>query len=494
MVMVSPRDDYQAFHTNSKALVNYMVERLDARPGNRVLEPAAGTGLLIDATLARYVDIKVDGYEIQRELSNDLALRFDGDSRFQVFTGDFVEAKIGTYDRVIANPPYGAWLDHDRRDSLQRKYPGLYVRETYTLFMYRTLQVLRTGGRAVFIVPETFLYLHRHEFLRHALLTSARIIDLAIFPSRFFPGIGMGYAKLCIITFEREQDETKCRANEFCARLGFRRPEDLSGGSSDSSVTTTQEAILASVGSALLLSDVQEAVSLINTATVRIGDVAACVTGFYSGNDRRFLRNADSTARNSMRYERIDPSRIAEQTPCESEAIEGIVGSRHYVPVRKGGPDRFVSPVRWYMDWSQGALSEYRASRKARLQNTQFYFRRGIGVPMVSGKGIRACLLNGELFDQAIVGVFPRNAEDELLLLGFLNSPTATALIRTINPTANNSANYLKKVPFLLPSTVLRRRVEYSVGTIVDEMEKGNTLPEQRKIEIDEIFREVYGF
>lgn len=494
MVMAAPRDDYQAFHTDSEPLVDFMVERLGARPGDRVLEPAAGTGLLIDATLSRYPDVEVDAYEIQTDLADDLGRRYVADSRLRLFSEDFLDASVGRYDRVIANPPYGAWLEHDRRDLLQREYPGLYVRETYTLFVYRALQVLKPGGRAVFIVPETFLYLHRHEFLRRALLTSSRVIDLVVFPSRFFPGIGMGYAKLCIITFERERDTELCRSNVFRARYGFKVPEELSDTAVGSAVSTSQADVLASVGSAVLLSDARAAVDLINTASVRVGDVAACVTGFYSGNDVSFLRNADPTARNAKRYEQVDPDRIASGVPEADEVLGGIAGARHFVPVRKGGPDRFVSPPRWYMDWSRYALAAYRASKKARLQNTQFYFTRGLAVPMVSGGGIRACLIDGELFDQAIVGIFPHNAEDELLLLGFLNSPTATALIKTINPTANNSANYLKKVPFIVPAAELRRRVEVCVGAIVEEMQAGRIPPEDYKAEIDEIFREVYGF
>ncbi|HMS77486.1 Eco57I restriction-modification methylase domain-containing protein [Gordonia sp. (in: high G+C Gram-positive bacteria)] len=492
--MKSARDNYQAYHTYSETLVNYLVDRIDANPGDHVLEPAAGTGLLIDATLARYPDITVDGYEVQRDLSNQLSTRYSNDRRIRLFTEDFIDATLRSYDRVIANPPYGAWLDHARRDKLQREYTGLYVRETYTLFMYRALHSLKPGGRAVFIVPETFLYLHRHKYLRHALLTESRIIDLVVFPSRLFPGIGMGYAKLCIITFERDLDEDKCRTNQFNARFGISSINELTKASTGSTLSISQYSVLTSIGSAFLLSDFRTATDLINTAPTRIGDIAACVTGFYSGNDLSFLRNADPTARNAKRYARVDPRKIADHIPNADEALNGIANVRHFVPVRKGGPDRFVSLPRWYMDWSEDALVKYRTNKKARLQNMRYYFRHGIAVPMVSGGVLRACQISGELFDQAIVGVFPYNPEDELLLLGFLNSPTATHLIKTINPTANNSANYLKKVPLLIPPVKLRRQVEINTATIIDEMYAGREPSSQYKVEIDDIFRDIYGF
>ena len=40
----------------------------------------------------------------------------------------------GGYDRIIANPLYGGWIDYDRRKQLKRLYPVLYVKETYSLF------------------------------------------------------------------------------------------------------------------------------------------------------------------------------------------------------------------------------------------------------------------------------------------------------------------------------------------------------------------------
>ena len=50
-----------------------------------------------------------------------------------------LDATLRSYDRGHRQPTFGAWLDHARQDKLQREYTGLYVRKTYTLFMYRAL-------------------------------------------------------------------------------------------------------------------------------------------------------------------------------------------------------------------------------------------------------------------------------------------------------------------------------------------------------------------
>ncbi|UUF81121.1 BREX-1 system adenine-specific DNA-methyltransferase PglX (plasmid) [Xanthomonas oryzae pv. oryzae] len=64
-----------------------------------------------------------------------------------------------------------------------------------------------------------------------------------------------------------------------------------------------------------------------------------------------------------------------------------------------------------------------------------------------------ATIMNKQVFDQSIVGIFPKEefVSHFYYMLAFLNSDIANKLIHTINPTVNNSANYLKKLPIILP-------------------------------------------
>ncbi|KKT18839.1 MAG: hypothetical protein UW03_C0029G0001, partial [Candidatus Peregrinibacteria bacterium GW2011_GWA2_43_8] len=67
---------------------------------------------------------------------------------------------------------------------------------------------------------------------------------------------------------------------------------------------------------------------------------------------------------------------------------------------------------------------------------------------MISSSQITAALIENRLFDQSIVGLFSKDKGLIFVLLAFFNSPTCNKLIRTINPSANNPANYIKKIPF----------------------------------------------
>ena len=121
----------------------------------------------------------------------------------------------------------------------------------------------------------------------------------------------------------------------------------------------------------------------------------------------------------------------------------------------RGGAEPYVKPTKWFVDWSVAAISEYarKGSNPARFQNSSFYFREGIGVPMVASGRITGALLENRIFDQGIVGIFPYDESLNLFLLGFFNSTIATDLVRQINPTANNSANYIKRLPVIIPNS-----------------------------------------
>lgn len=499
------RDLYQAYYTKSVPILQYMVNNLSPNRGDLVLEPCAGDGVLIDAVLNKYPGVSIEAYELNSETASSLAKRYTNHPNVRVVWQDALTTRgfgsqqrtENAYDRVIGNPPYGGWLDYDKRAALKLLYPRMYVKETYGLFLYRSIKLLREGGKLVFIVPDTFLNLHRHAELRRFLLHNSKLQEIVLFPSSFFPGVSFGYAKLCIITLEKSSNTEECLDNIVRVRYRFRHVDELvSAKSTDGlheTLTISQRAIYGGVDQALFVADDPRVSQLINNAERRVSDIADCVTGFYSGNDARHLKYRSDVLTNVRRYKPVAPEQIAATVPPEY-ALEGIPGPRCFVPIKKGGPWKFHAPDAWYMEWSRAAVEGYRVSAKARFQNSSYYFRPGIGIPMVSSSGVRATLMEGQLFDQSIVGVFPKDARWTLYLLGLFNSPTGATLMRTINPSANNSANYVKKVPFLDPSRQQARDVESCVSEILGDLKRGDHYQVESELAAYEIIRGIYGF
>lgn len=104
----------QLFPTPAE-LAERVAELADIRPGQRVLEPSAGTGNLIEAVRRREPGAHVEAVEINMALANALASRCKG---VPVMPGDFLEKSEfelgGKFDRIVMNPPFvnGADIKH----------------------------------------------------------------------------------------------------------------------------------------------------------------------------------------------------------------------------------------------------------------------------------------------------------------------------------------------------------------------------------------------
>ena len=73
-------------------------------------------------------------------------------------------------------------------------------------------------------------------------------------------------------------------------------------------------------------------------------------------------------------------------------------------------------------------------------------------------------------------------------LLGFFNSSICTEIIEAINPSTNNSANYIKKIPFLEPDDDTKEKVEKLVFKILENKVVDTNI----QSELDAIFYKLY--
>lgn len=455
--MVNICKEYQQYYTSSKAIVQYMIRLLEGQSGMSYLEPSVGSGIFVDA-LDKIPNIKITGYdidissvfELQKKYSNKPYIHIEKRDTLTE-TNDNFFYKQELFDRIIGNPPYGAKQDYIKKVCLKNLYPNFYVKETYTLFLKQCIQLLNPDGILVFIVPDTFLNLHVHAKLRKFILDETNIREIALFPSRFFPGIQFGYSNLCIIKLQKKKFGFKNTSDTILVRNNFKNVEELNNPNYGTKEYIAQSSVYNNLDYALFTNSrsVNNLSVLINNATLRIGNVADCVTGFYSGNDSLYLKCSENNTRGTKKY-----SVVTHDLVCQSESIplDGIDSSICYIPIMKGGGIKFYKPTLWYMNWSKQNVHLYRESSRARFQNSQYYFREGIGVPMVSSTHISAALLERRLFDQSIVGIFPKDERLLYYMLGFFNSSICNDFIRTINPSTNNSANYIKKIPFVIPS------------------------------------------
>jgi protein-L-isoaspartate O-methyltransferase len=97
-------------------LARRVVDLADVQPGQRVLEPSAGTGNLVRAILSRFAGAdcgRVVAVEVNQQLSESLRQQRDktlhaNESNFDVRCADFLACNgdLGQFDRIVMNPPF----------------------------------------------------------------------------------------------------------------------------------------------------------------------------------------------------------------------------------------------------------------------------------------------------------------------------------------------------------------------------------------------------
>lgn len=489
---------YQAYYTKSNPILEYMIGMLHLSPNDNILEPCGGDGAFVDKILEKLPKAQISIFELNPSAVIELRKKYYCQNNiFIKETDTLLDESILScspkYDKIIGNPPYGAKNDTHKKRVLKEHYPNIYTKESYTLFLYACIRCLKENGELCFIIPDTFLSLHRHLSIRKYLLTNTRIKEITLFPSSFFPNVHFGYANLCIITLEKSSDISKNMENEISIRTNMQTVDDLNCYESGKRKKITQKAIFESISSAFVFTNAKDKIAeLINDDSIdKIGDIASCVTGFYSGDDKRYLHPINYEVKNAKRYSCVSKEHIRTSALTEKEKKNGIVTKEYLVPIVKGGNIEYIKPNLWFMDWSSRAVAEYKVSKKCRFQNSDFYFRNGIGIPMIRSKKLTGALIEGRLIDQSIVGVYPKDDSFTYYLLGFFNSMICSDLINAINPSTNNSANYIKKIPFIYPTNSIKLKVDSLVRKIIIKLKGGEDIS-CYKNELNEIFSDLY--
>ena len=274
---------------------------------------------------------------------------------------DYFSSVGGHYTKIIGNPPYGAWQDYAKRNLLKKKYAGQYVKETYSLFLLRCISVLKMHGKLSFIVPDTFLFLNLHSKLRKLLLSTTKIDEILIFPSNFFPGVNFGYSNLSIITLERCEEQEAFKNNIRIIK-GFQSSSEfteiLSRNFHSNHLKTyilNQKDIFNNSKSRFIIGE-ESNISLLNSEVKKLGDVADIVTGFYTGNNKEFIRVLNKSVRGAKGYSIIDKNKVFN---CTSN--NGINTTEGYIPyIKSASKRRYLRETdEWFVRWDKVAIDFY---------------------------------------------------------------------------------------------------------------------------------------
>jgi type I restriction enzyme M protein len=230
-------------------VIRFMVEALNPALGSKVLDPACGSGGFLLNTLlhwkAQYTDPQVlkkewDGTphdafavfppDIAPDLSgcfygydNDRTmvriawmnlllhdLEFPSVQQLDSLSKRLQDSESGTYDHVLANPPFTGNVDEGDLSANRQRFPGGKGNKPITtkselLFVWLILDLLRLGGRGGVVVPDGVLFgnTNAHRELRRQLLFENTLEAVISLPANMFqPYSGV---KTSILIFQKAQ-------------------------------------------------------------------------------------------------------------------------------------------------------------------------------------------------------------------------------------------------------------------------------------------------
>jgi len=107
------------------------------------------------------------------------------DSLSELATGDLfcrTNELLGKLDAIATNPPWGAYKN---KSSKKRISTSIKSGETFSLFLERSIQLLRQGGQLSFILPESILKVRTHADIRRLILKETKIKKITMLGRQF---------------------------------------------------------------------------------------------------------------------------------------------------------------------------------------------------------------------------------------------------------------------------------------------------------------------
>lgn len=165
----------QFFTLSSDILLKLIDTNLD---NLEILEPSCGTGIIILECMKKIKNFKLDAIEIDKNIYNKTVDLFKEQDNVKFINSDFLKYNFNDkkYDLIIGNPPYFE-LTKDVKLSMNDNFGEILSGRVniYSLFIYKSIKLLKENGQLIFIIPKTILsgkyfsklreYIHKHCYI-----------------------------------------------------------------------------------------------------------------------------------------------------------------------------------------------------------------------------------------------------------------------------------------------------------------------------------------
>jgi type I restriction enzyme M protein len=189
-----------------RAVTRFIVNRIDPKLNDKVLDPACGTGGFLSCSIEHkrehYVSSPSDEQILAESINGvekkamphmlcitnmilhgiDTPQRIRHDNTLERPYKDYTEKD--RVDVILTNPPFGGMEE----DGIENNFPGKFrTRETADLFMALIIRLLKKEGRAAVVLPDGFLFGEGMKIrLKEALTTECNLHTIVRLPKGVF--------------------------------------------------------------------------------------------------------------------------------------------------------------------------------------------------------------------------------------------------------------------------------------------------------------------
>ena len=378
----------------------------------------------------------------------------DRQKQEQKFTEEYVELFKGfeliltltnKYVSLIANPPYmGRNNMNDTLTSyLDKKYKEA-KQDLYASFMQMMIDRSVEKGKVGFVTMESWMFLSSFETFRYKLLDNYTIESLIHMPyiGKGWTPMGISFGTDSCVFYKGIKDYV---ANYQYIRYFETNKENsvpLSFPTKNERYSNIKQSYFEQIPGYPIGYWLGEASLLLLATGNLLNKVAMPRQGFATGENNRFLR---------FIWEVSDKKR----------------GREKWVPCSKGGPYRkWYGNIEYCVNWENDG-KEMKNFKGSVIRNERYYFS-SVGVTwstMTSGKAAFRFFEKEWLFESKGSVCFPQKEDENVVLLGYLNSPLVNYYLEVYSPTMDYHEGPVGKLPFL---EIKKENIKKSIQNIVN--------------------------
>lgn len=369
------------------------------------------------------------------------------------------------YHALVMNPPY---MGGGKMNSVLSKYVKDNYEEgkadLFSVFMQMGMERLVDGGKMAQINMQSWMFLSSFEKLRTQFLKNYNIDNMLHLGPRTFDELSGEVVQNTAFVLSKheptEQGGTYYRLVEGknCAnkeRLFLSHINDNEDGY-HIYYPNVEQLNFGKIPGAPIGYWVSPKIQEIFTSNLALSAVASPCVGLQTADNARFLR---------LWFE-LSYSRIG--FGCENAALAAR-SQKKWFPYNKGGSFR-----RWYgnqefvVNWEEDG-KEIKEYKGAVIRNPTFYFKPSVSWGLIASNASSFRFYpSGFIYDVAGMSLFANDTNNQLFLLGSLNTKLAFKLVRLMNPTVNMQCGDIAKAPYLkLDSNQKMRSISDNVETNV---------------------------